>query len=154
MHILRGLKHGTDDWFLQTRTVFVFIQNRLIFHAYIHFKTLILLFTSFYEIFWQKIHFAAAINFLNNPLPPTPRKLTVMCVNVCRHKFTCTNVTPKWPITCKKANKDAVSSFPGGSVAWWHKERLCSRLRSSWRTDNVIPGKTDFATLYISDYRY
>ena len=33
--------------------------------------------------------------FWNNPLPPTPRKVTVMCVNVCKNKFTCTNVTPK-----------------------------------------------------------
>ena len=31
----------------------------------------------------------------NNPLPPTPLKVAVMFVNVCKHKFTCTNVTPK-----------------------------------------------------------
>ena len=76
------------------RTVFVFIQNRVIFHAYIHFKTLTLLFKSFHEIFWHN-NLSAGINFLNNPLPPAPRKVTVARVHVCIHKFTCTNVIPK-----------------------------------------------------------
>ena len=39
------------------------------------------------------IHFSAAINFFEQS--PTPRKVTVMGVNVCKHQFTCTNVTPK-----------------------------------------------------------
>ena len=40
-------------------------------------------------------HFSATINFWNNPLQPTPRNVTVMCVNVCKHKFTRSNVTHK-----------------------------------------------------------
>ena len=96
MHILRGLKQGTDGWFLHTRTAFVFRQNRLIFHAYIHFKTLILLFKSFHEFFCHKNTLFSSYNFFfTNPLPPTPRKVTVMCVNVYKDKLTHTNPTPK-----------------------------------------------------------
>ena len=61
-----------------------------------HFKTLILLFKSFHEFFWHNNTFSsAAIFFWNNPPPPTPRRVTVICVNVRNHKLTCTNVTPK-----------------------------------------------------------
>ena len=63
MHILRGLKQTTDGWFLHTRTAFVFRQNRLIFHAYIHFKTLILLFKSFHEFFCHKNTLFSSYNF-------------------------------------------------------------------------------------------
>ena len=57
MQILRAWNMGTDGWFLQTGSVFVFIQNTLIFHTYIHFKTLISLFKSFHE-FLRKTHFS------------------------------------------------------------------------------------------------
>ena len=46
--LLKGLKHERDGVFLQTRTVYFVMQNGLIFQAYIHFKTLILRFKSFY----------------------------------------------------------------------------------------------------------
>ena len=39
----KGLKHERDGRFLQTRTVYFVMQIGLIFQAYIHFKTLILL---------------------------------------------------------------------------------------------------------------
>ena len=53
---------------------------------------------SFHELFWHKNTFFSSYNFfqyLNNLLPLTPREVTVMSVNEWKHKFTCTNITPK-----------------------------------------------------------
>ena len=84
-----------DGWLItgNTHDIFV-IQNKLILHGYIHFKTIMLFlnlsthFPNTTKKFLQLVE-----NISNNPLPHSHPKNRV--VNVCEHKFACTNVTPK-----------------------------------------------------------
>ena len=69
---LKGLETRDGCWFLQTRTVFVCIQNRLIFHAYIHFKTLIRLLKYFHEFFRHNKTFFSYYKFLEQSPTPHP----------------------------------------------------------------------------------
>ena len=84
-----------DGWLIagNTHDIFV-IQNKLILNGYIHFKTIMLFlnlsthFPNTTKKFLQLVE-----NISNNPLPTSHPKNRV--VNVCEHKFACTNVTPK-----------------------------------------------------------
>ena len=80
-----------DGWLIagNTHNIFV-IQNKLILPAYIHFKT-ILLFLNLSTHFpnTTKEFFRLLENISNNPLPASHPKDRV--VNVCKHKFACTN---------------------------------------------------------------
>ena len=84
-----------DGWLIAGNTHDIFVmQNKLILHGYIHFKT-ILLFLNLSTHFpnTTKEFLQLLENISNNPLPPSHPKNRV--VNVCEHKFACTNVTPK-----------------------------------------------------------
>ena len=84
-----------DGWLIagNTHNIFV-IQNKLILPAYIHFKTILLCFNlSTHFPNTTKEFFRLLENISNNPLPASHPKDRV--VNVCYHKFACTNVTPK-----------------------------------------------------------
>ena len=84
-----------DGWLISGNTQYIFvIQNKLILHGYIHFNT-ILLFLNLSTHFpnTTKEFFRLLENISNNPLPASHPKDRV--VNVCKHKFACTNVTPK-----------------------------------------------------------
>ena len=88
---------------------FFFFSSRKIdwYSKHIHILRLWYFFSSLSMNFSDTtIHFSAGIIFFNNPLPPTPLKGTVMLLNVCKHKFTCTNVTPK-----KKKKKEMEGSL-------------------------------------------
>ena len=70
------------------------MQNKLILQGYIHFKTIFLFFNlSMHFPNTTKEFLQLLENISNNPLPPSHPKKRV--VNVCKHKFACTNVTPK-----------------------------------------------------------
>ena len=73
--LLMRLKHERDGGFLQTRTLYFVMQNGLIFQAYTHFKTPILLFKSLLIFLTQQYIFQQLLIFLNNPLPPPHVKL-------------------------------------------------------------------------------
>ena len=84
-----------DGWLIAGNTHnIVVIQNKLILPAYIHFKTILLFFNlSTHFPNTTKEFFRLLENISNNPLPASHPKDRV--VNVCKHKFACTNVTPK-----------------------------------------------------------
>ena len=86
-----------DGWLIAGNTHnIVVIQNKLILPAYIHFKTILLFFNlSTHFPNTTKEFFRLLENNSNNPLPASHPKDRV--VNVCKHKFACTNVTPKPP---------------------------------------------------------
>ena len=71
------------------------IQNKLILHGYIQFKTILLFFFNLSTHFpnTTKEFLQLLENISNNPLPPSRPKNRL--VNVCKHKFACTNVKPK-----------------------------------------------------------
>ena len=70
------------------------MQNKLILQGYIHFKTIFLFFNlSMHFRNTTKEFLQLLENISNNPLPPSHPKKRV--VNVCKHKFACTNMTPK-----------------------------------------------------------
>ena len=84
-----------DGWLIagNTQDVFV-IQNKLILHGHIHFKTKLHfsdLSTHFPNTTKEFLHLLE--NISNNPLPPSHPENRL--VNVCKHKFAYTNVTPK-----------------------------------------------------------
>ena len=94
LHVVVGLETW-DGWFIAGNTHDIFVmQNKLILHGYIHFKT-ILLFLNLSTHFpsTTKEFLKLLENISNNPLPSSHPKNRV--VNVCVHKFACTNVTPK-----------------------------------------------------------
>ena len=116
-----------DGWLLAGNTHNIFLmQNKLILHGYIHYKT-ILFFLIFPHIFQtQQKNFCSywrifqIIPYLTSH--PKDRE-----VNVCKHKFACTNVTPKrrngahfithaphcaWVISLESLNVSRMLIFP------------------------------------------
>lgn len=73
IHIVRVSNMGRMVDFIRDAPVFFFFaQSRLIFQAYVHFKTLILFFKSFHEFFWHNNTFFSSYNFfliIPFPLP-------------------------------------------------------------------------------------
>ena len=94
LHVLRGFETW-DGWLIAGNTHDISVmQNKLILQGYIHFKTIFLFFNlSMHFPNTTKEFLQLLENISNNPLPPSHPKKRV--VNVCKHKFACTNVTPK-----------------------------------------------------------
>ena len=84
-----------DGWLISGNTQYIFvIQNKLILHGYIHFNTILLflnLSTHFPNTTKEVLQLLE--NISDNPLPTSRPENRV--VNVCQHKFACTNVIPK-----------------------------------------------------------
>ena len=94
LHVLWGLKHGMGGWLLVTRTIFVSCKINWYFMV-----IYILRHNCFFKIF-SHISPTRQKNFCSYwrifqiiPYPTSHPKDRV--VNVCKHKFACTNVTPK-----------------------------------------------------------
>ena len=84
-----------DGWLIAGNTHDIFVmQNKLILHGYIHFKTILLFLNrSTHYLNTTKEFLQLLENISSNPLPPSHSKEHV--ISVCKHKFACTNVTPK-----------------------------------------------------------
>ena len=85
-----------DGWLIAGNTHDTFVmQNKLILHGYIHFKTILRLFKIFPHIFpTQQNNFCSYWKIFQIIPYPTSRS-NVCAVNLCNHKFACTNATPK-----------------------------------------------------------
>ena len=94
LQVLWGLKHGMDGWLLVTHTIFLSCKINWYFlliyilRLYCFFFNLSTHFPNTTKEFFRLLE-----NISNNPLPASHPKDRV--VNVCKHKFACTNVTPK-----------------------------------------------------------
>ena len=125
-----------DGWLISGNTQYIFvIQNKLILYGYIHFNTILLFlnlsthFSNTTKEFLQLLE-----NILNNPLPPSRPKHRV--VNVCMHKFACTNVTTK-----RRNGAHFITHAP--HCAWvknWSKttgKSSCGIIRDSARSNTL-----------------
>ena len=89
LHVLKRAWNGS------MHCIFV-IPKKLMFLVYIHFKTIVLfsnLSTCFPTPQNNFCSYRRKFQIIPYPHPSHPKELGV---NVCKHKFACTNVTPKW----------------------------------------------------------
>ena len=95
LHVLRGLKHGMGGWWLVKRTIFLSYKINWYFMVIYILRLNCFFFLIFSHIFpTQQNNFCSYWRiFQIIPYPTSHPKDRV--VNVCKHKFACTNVTPK-----------------------------------------------------------
>ena len=84
-----------DGWLIAGKTHEIFVmQNKLILHDYIHFKNLLLFLNLFTHFPNSTKNFCSFLRIFQIITCPTSHRKDLV-VNVCKHKFACTNVTPK-----------------------------------------------------------